>query len=349
MINTGIVEGFFGPVWTTESRVSFADLLSTYGGSFYIYAPKRDAHLRKAWREDWTPAYLKELTFLRDAYQKKNLKFGVALSPFGLGRSVSPDDWQNLRSKFSLLADLKIDYLGLFFDDMPSTEDLLKVQTEVVKVALEYFPTGLIFCPSYYTYDPILDKVFGPRPLGYVEGLRDHIPSGVEICWTGPKVISDEISSNHLTEVGNLLGRKPFIWENLFANDGPRNCKFLKLKHFLGRDSSLLTHSSGVGFNLMNQPYLSQVLYLSSLWVMEKHLSPEEAFNQSCLELYSPKLAHFLIQNRILFMDLGLDKLAANIKEGFLHDLKDEHSAAALEIKDWLKGEYLVGAECLTD
>ncbi len=349
MINTGIVEGFFGPAWTTESRVSFADLLSTYGGSFYIYAPKRDAHLRKAWREEWDPAYLKELSYLRDVYQRKQLKFGVALSPFGLGRSISPVDWENLKNKFNLLAELKIDYLGLFFDDMPSTEDLLKVQAEVVKLALEYFPTGLIFCPSYYTYDPILDKVFGQRPVGYVEGLRDHIPLSVDICWTGPKVISEEIPRAHLVEVENLLGRKPFIWENLFANDGPKNCKFLKLKHFLGRDHSLLTHSSGVGFNLMNQPHLSQVLYLSSLWVMEKNLSPEEAFNQSCLELYTPGLAHFLIQNRILLMEVGLDKIADNIKEDFLHDLKDEHSAAALEIKDWLKGVYLVGAECLTD
>ena len=349
MMNTGIVEGFFGPAWTTESRASFADLLSAYGGSFYIYAPKRDAHLRKAWREDWDLSYLNGLTHLRDVYQSKNLKFGVALSPFGLGQKISSEDWEYLNIKFALLSGLKIDYLGLFFDDMPSTEDLLNVQTEVVKLALKYFPTGLIFCPSYYTFDPILDKVFGQRPQGYVEGLRDHIPTNVDVCWTGPKVISEEISRAHLIEVERLLGRKPFIWENFFANDGPKNCKFLKLKHFLGRDSSLLTHSSGVGFNLMNQPYLSQVLYLSALWVMEKHLSPEEAFNQSCLELYSPGLAHFLIQNRKSFLDEGLDKLAANIKEGYLHDLKDENSAAALEIKDWLKGEYLVGAECLTD
>lgn len=345
----GIVEGFFGPTWTLESRLSFASFLQKYGGSFYIYAPKRDPHLRKAWREEWDSAYLSELSVLRDAYQEKKLKFGVALSPFGLGSSISQTDWTHLREKFKALSDLKIDYLGLFFDDMPSTDDLLNVQTEVVKLALEYFPQGLIFCPSYYTFDPILDKVFGHRPVGYVEGLKNSIPASVEICWTGPKVISEEISKAHLDEVEVLLGRKPFIWENLFANDGPRNCKFLKLKYFQGRDSSLLSGTSGLGFNLMNQPYLSQLLYLSSLWVMQKGLSPEKSFMQSCQELYSPELSDFLIQNRQLFLEVGLDKLSDEDKTKLLNTIKDDLTPAAVEIKDWLNGEYIVGPECLTD
>lgn len=349
MRNFGIVEGFFGPPWSHESRLSFADFLSHYGGSFYIYAPKRDAHLRKAWREEWSAEYLTELSVLRDAYQSKNLKFGVALSPFGLGSHISKQDWEHLREKFSVLSNLKINYVGLFFDDMPSTDDLLKIQTQVVQVALEYFPEGLIFCPSYYTFDPILDKVFGQRPLGYVEGLKEAISDDVEICWTGPKVISEEISEAHLREVEALLGRKAFIWENLFANDGPRNCKFLKLKYFQGRDGSLGTLTSGIGFNLMNQPFLSQILYLSSLWVMTKNLSPEESFKQSCVELCSPKLADFLLTHRVLFLEQGLDKISDEEKAYLLSELKLDTSPVAEEVKAWLLGEYLVGPECLTD
>lgn len=349
MMNIGIVEGFFGPTWSHESRLSYASFLAEYGGGFYIYAPKRDANLRKAWREEWGSEFLDNMRTLRDAYHAKNLKYGVAISPFGLGSKISQADWNLLRQKFIQLSELKIDYLGLFFDDMPSTDELLKVQTQVVKLALEFFPTGLIFCPSYYTFDPILDKVFGQRPVGYVEGLKDAIPANVDICWTGPKVISEEISRSHLVEVEALLGRKPFIWENLFANDGPRNCKFLKLKNFLGRDGSLLTHTAGVAFNLMNQPYLSQILYLSSLWVMEKNLTPEEAYAQSCAELCSPEVSHFLIHNRALLLDVGLDKITDEIKTSLLSDLAQENSPVALEIKGWLKGEYLVGPECLTD
>jgi hyaluronoglucosaminidase len=348
MTSIGIVEGFFGPSWSHESRISFADFLHKYGGDFYIYAPKRDAHLRKEWREKWDRKFLSQMTQLRDAFQKRKLKFGVALSPFGLGSNISQEDWSLLAHKFQELSELKLDYLGLFFDDMPSTDDLLKVQKEVVDLALKYFPRGLIFCPSYYTYDPILDKVFGQRPAGYMEGLKT-LPPEVEICWTGPKVISEEITQAHLQEVIELLGRKPFIWENLFANDGPRNCKFLKLRYFTGRDSSLIDHTNGLGFNLMNQPYLSQLLYLSSLLVMQKNITSEKAFEEACFELYSKEFALHLLANRKSYLESGLDKLTELEKQTFLQELAGFSEPACSEIRSWLNGEYLVGPECLTD
>ncbi len=348
MTSIGIVEGFFGPTWSHESRISFADFLHKYGGDFYIYAPKRDAHLRREWRQKWDDSFLSRMSQLRNAFQNKKLKFGVALSPFGLGSNISEADWSLLAQKFQELSDLKLDYLGLFFDDMPSTDDLLKVQREVVDLALKFFPRGLIFCPSYYTYDPILDKVFGQRPVGYMEGLKD-LPPQVEICWTGPKVISEEITQEHLEEVINLLGRKPFIWENLYANDGPRNCKFLKLRHFTGRDSSLLHQTNGLGFNLMNQPFLSQLLYLSSLYVMNKNLTAEEAFNLACRELYSPQFASHLIHRRKTYLESGLDKLTESEKQTCLEELAVFSEPASSEIRSWLNGEYLVGPECLTD
>lgn len=349
MTKIGIVEGFFGPEWTHEARLAFAPFLQKYGGSFYLYAPKRDANLRKAWRDIWSPEYLKELSTLRNTFHNHQLKFGVALSPFGLGSIISDADWTHLKQKFEVLSQLKIDYLGLFFDDMPTNPDLLQVQSEVVKLALKYFPAGLIFCPSYYTYDPILDKVFGERPKGYVEGLKSFISKDVDICWTGPKVISEEIPRAHLEEVRALLGRKPFIWENLYANDGPRNCKFLKLKYFNGRDEALNSETSGLGFNLMNQPYLSQIVYLASLWTITQNLSPDDAFGKSCYELCSPTLAQFLLSHRSLFLEQGLDKIGSEEKVSFLRELDSDSTPVAMEIKAWLKGEYQVGPECLTD
>jgi hypothetical protein len=348
-MNIGVVEGFFGPTWDLESRKSFAPFLQRYGGNFYIYAPKRDANLRKAWRENWEPEYLQELKTLRDAFQSRGIKFGVALSPFGLGSSISTEDWAHLKNRFLELSQLKIDYLGLFFDDMPSTDELLHVQTQVVDLALKFFPHGLIFCPSYYTYDPILDKVFGQRPAGYVEGLKDAIPYRVDICWTGPKVISEEITREHLQEVRALLGRPSFIWENLYANDGPRNCKFLKLRYFKGRDESLLKETNGVAFNLMNQPYLSQLLYLSSLWVMERNLAPQAAFEEAARELFPAKLATHVIEHRLLYLDQGLDKLSDELKQNLSNEISSLDHPAAREIRAWLRGDYIVGPECLTD
>ena len=349
MSHIGIVEGFFGPSWPQKARLSFAPFLSQYGGDFYIYAPKRDALLRKSWRENWNRDYLDSIHEMKEHFQSYGIKFGLALSPFGLGTEISDEDWHFLKEKFKQLSELKIDYLGLFFDDMPSTNKLLEVQKSVVNLAMEYFPSGLIFCPSYYSFDPILDKVFGPRPLHYVEGLSDAIPAGVDICWTGPRVISDEITSAHLAEVKSLIGRKPLIWENLYANDGPKNCKFLKLRKFTGREKNFMDDTSGISFNLMNQPYLSQLLYLSSLLVLRERMDPDNAFEQSCKKLCSETLVKLLGESRSLFLDMGLDKIEENRKISLISSFSHEGSPMAMEVVAWLRGEYTVGAECLTD
>lgn len=344
----GIVEGFFGPEWSHQARLDFAPFLRKHGGSFYIYAPKRDAHLRKKWRELWASDFLEELSDLRNHFHQHQVQFGVALSPFELGHEIKENDWELLKQKFSILQSLQLDMLGLFFDDMPVTDDLLATQEKVIKLALNYFPNGLIFCPSFYSFDPILDKVFGQRPVGYVEGLKDIAPSTVDICWTGPKVISDEISREHLEEVSVLLGRKPFIWENLYANDGPKNCQFLKLKYFLGRDRSLRESSSHVAFNLMNQPYLSQILFLSSMKVIAGD-SPKQAFEKSCYELLPTELALLIIKFREKFLHEGLSKLADDEKSQLKEEFEAISHPVSTEIINWLNGYYIVGPECLTD
>lgn len=348
MSQIGIVEGFFGAEWPRQARLDYAPFLRKHGGSFYIYAPKRDAYLRKKWRDHWPDEYLNELVTLRDHFHHFNIQFGVAISPFELGHTIHEIDWNLLKQKFQILKRLNLDMLGLFFDDMPVTDDLLKTQKKVVNLALEYFPSGLIFCPSFYSFDPILDKVFGQRPTGYVEGLKDAIPDSAEICWTGPKVISDEMPREHLVEVNKLLGRKPFIWENLYANDGPRNCNFLKLKYFEGRDESLNEYSSNIAFNLMNQPYLSQVLFLSSVKVIHGK-SPKEAFEQSCLELMPQELASLIISYRDEFLNLGLLKLSSEQKQLIADKFAKFNHPISTEVYNWLSGLYLVGPECLTD
>jgi hypothetical protein len=219
----------------------------------------------------------------------------------------------------------------------------------VIELALAFFPKGLIFCPSFYSYDPILDKVFGQRPAGYLEGLKDAIPQGVEICWSGPKVISDILDTKHLSEVSNLLGRQPFIWENFFANDGPRNCKFLKLRYLSGRDKGVTHLTSAVGFNLMNQPHLSQLLFLSAVLVIRDSFTPEDGFNESLRELCSPQLARFILDKRELFLEHGFDNISDEMRQELISHEGLDDSDIASEIRSWLLGEYIVGPECLTD
>jgi hypothetical protein len=348
-MKVGVVEGFFGPAWPSGSRESYASFLGKCGGDFYIYAPKQDQHLRKGWREEWPGSYLKFLSDLSARFRKEGVRFGVGLSPFGLGKELTSDDKKHLLQKLKLLTQSGIDSLGIFFDDMPSHGNLAAVQSQVIEVIRHEYSGEIIFCPSYYTFDPVLEKVFGKMPDNYLEDVASLVPPEISLCWTGPKVISPEIPREHIAEVEKLLKRKPFMWENLFANDGPRNCKFLKVRPFSGREEKLDDITEAWGLNMMNEPELSKITFLSSLKVLRDHQSSETAFEEALNELCSPEFAQFLRENRARFLEKGLDNLSAEEKSLDLTTLSQFPDAGAREIEAWLRGEYIVGNECLTD
>ena len=349
MNKIGVVEGFFGPQWPAEDRESYASFLSTVGAHFYIYAPKQDQHLRKAWRNPWPESFLQYLTNLKREFHRNHIEFGVALSPFGLGEKLTSEDALLLEEKVLQLKDVGIDILGIFYDDMHGNEHLAQVQVDSMKIIQKNFDKKIIFCPTYYCFDPILEKVFGKKPEGYLEKIAEKISSDVALAWTGPKVISPEIPGEHLKEVRTLLKRKPYIWENLFANDGPKNCKFLKVKAFTGRDGSLSDQTEAWAFNMMNQPQLSKITFLASKFVLDGTHTPDQGLDEAIKRLCSPKFAESLKFHRLTFLEKGLDQMSDFEKSTWREEFAPYMDAAAQEIVDWLDGKYIVGSECLTD
>lgn len=345
----GVIEGFFGPDWPMLARKSYASFLASWGGAFYIYAPKRDQYLRKNWRENWDESYLQKLNEMQMNFKTHGVKFGVGLSPFGIGNSLKISDVEKLTEKILLLSKLKIDILGLFFDDMPIHDSLAKTQLETLKVLQNNFSGKIIFCPSFYSFDPVLDKVFGTRPENYLEEIGSGANEKISILWTGPKVISPEISASHLEEIKIILQRSPFLWDNLYANDGPKNCKFLKLKNFSGRDEVSSDLIEGIGLNMMNQPELSKVLYLSSKYVIQDNLPSEDAFVKALSVLMTPAFQNFLLAHRDDLLHRGLDNLSTEKKATMKMELSRISDIGAREIESWLQGAYSVGPECLTD
>jgi hyaluronoglucosaminidase len=349
MTKIGVVEGFFGPAWPIEDRESYASFLATVGAHFYIYAPKQDQHLRKGWRLLWDENFLSFLQKLKQEFHRNKIEFGVALSPFGLGETLTTEDSELLEIKVIQLKDLGIDILGIFYDDMHGNEHLAQVQLDSMKVIEKNFDKKIIFCPTYYCFDPILEKVFGKKPDGYLEKIAAGIKTDVALAWTGPKVISPEIPLGHIQEVKKLLKRKPYIWENLFANDGPRNCKFLKVKAFTGRDGSLSGVTEAWAFNMMNQPQLSKIVFLASKLVLDGSHTPDEGLDEAIKLLCSPKFAASLKFHRLTFLEKGLDQMSEFEKKTWRDEFSPYMDASAQEIVDWLDGKYLVGSECLTD
>lgn len=347
----GIIEGFFGPTWSWEERALLAPFLGKFSSShaslFYLYAPKRDPYLRKLWMQSYPPSEFAQLLQLRRTFQEYGVGFGIGLSPFGLNDGWNKKIESSLKRKLHELKTLKCDFLGLFFDDMKSHPDLLKNQLQALDVVAQEFSGRILFCPTYYSDDPILEKVFGPCPKGYLDGLAKQVDLSIDLMWTGPKVISPEISAEHLQAVGERLGRPPFIWDNIFANDGPRQCKFLKLKALEGRTEKSFAASAGWCLNPMNQAALSRMVVASAFKVLTVGASDAHAVFSSVIEEKGG--AEFLswwneFQNP--FINLGLDKIDATILASQLPHLSNPYIR---EIENFLHGHYAVGPECLTD
>ena len=56
-VELGIIEGFYGPLWSWKQRRQLVQRLAPHGYGFYLYAPKADAFLRRRWQEPHPPQF----------------------------------------------------------------------------------------------------------------------------------------------------------------------------------------------------------------------------------------------------------------------------------------------------
>jgi hypothetical protein len=233
----GTIEGFFGRPYSWAERTDLMRFLKPHGYDFYLYAPKADPYLRRRWREPHPDAEMAALAAFAAHCRAAGVKFGVGLSPFELHFDFTTEAKAALTDKLAALDAAGCEWLAVLFDDMKGDlSDLARRQAEIVAFAAERTKADrLLVCPSYYTDDPVLDRVFGPRPAGYLRDLGAALDPAFDIMWTGEEVCSREISPGHLARVTQELGRKPFLWDNYPVNDGPRMSRHLHLRAFTGR------------------------------------------------------------------------------------------------------------------
>lgn len=340
----GLIEGFFGLPWSWEERRDAVALLGPRGYGFYLYAPKADAFLRKSWQEPHPDAEMEALGAFAGQCRAAGMRFGIGLSPFEL--HVREGDWKRpLAAKLDLLADLRPDDLALLFDDMRGdVPDLAARQAEIVHFAAEHVASARpIFCPSYYSDDPILDLAFGERPAHYLEDLGRRLDPAVGIMWTGPEVCPAELTPGHLDRVAGALRRKPFLWDNYPVNDGARMSQHLHLRAFTGRPWAIGDRVSAHGINLASQPVLSR---LPALTLVESYREGEaydygRAWDRASEEVLGPELARRIRLDLLTLQDRGRDRLGERMPR-----LRERYAAfdhpAAREILGWLDGRWEV-------
>ena len=101
----------------------------------------------------------------------------------------------------------------LSLNSIVQSENKLQLISEVtVKLGL----SNGWFCPSIYC-ESFSKK--GIQNDKYLEGVSETINNDLFFLWTGPKVISDFISQDHLKELGQVIKNPVVIWDNFYAND----------------------------------------------------------------------------------------------------------------------------------
>ena len=93
-------------------------------------------------------------------------------------------------------------------------------------------------CPSYYTADPLLARLFGPFEPDFLEILGEYLPPNVACFWTGPSVVSKRISLSQAQKIAALLKHRLLLWDNYPVNDLSMRDE-LHLGPLQGRDPKL--------------------------------------------------------------------------------------------------------------
>lgn len=347
----GVIEGFYGRTWSWPLRRVMIEFLQQQQFNAYVCAPKADRYLRREWRQPHSVAEFAELLALRAHCRAHRIQFGIGFSPWGLQIAYNADDRAALEKKFEQLNALDSDVLCILFDDMPGAiDDLAQRQAAIVNDLMTISSARrFVVCPTYYSFDPVLEQVFGAMPARYLETLGELLPAEVDIFWTGPLVLSPGYTAADIAAISARIGRPPLLWDNYPVNDGKRISRFLHLLPMRNRPQQLRQSCRGHLANPMNQPLLSQ-LPLASLAqsYRDAHYDAEQFWRERLEQFVDADLAALLRRDVERFQQQGLDTLSEHERVALIEDYQRIAHPAAREVIDWLQEGYCFDPECLT-
>lgn len=230
MFYSGVIEGFYGRPWSASQRTEMLDWINEAGLKLFAYAPKDDIKIRARWRELHDGREYRSLAGLAGEAKERNVTLMGAVSPCLDIRHGDPSETAALKRKMQQLDQIGMRSFALLFDDVPSVlgpEDgkifstFAEAQAHVVNEMQDYVKAlgpdrRLFFCPTEYCGRMAGGDV---RKSAYLAEIGERLAQGVEIFWTGPEIVSEEITAQSLRELAQVIRRKPVIWENFHAND----------------------------------------------------------------------------------------------------------------------------------
>ncbi|XP_034150363.1 protein O-GlcNAcase [Esox lucius] len=224
---SGVVEGFYGRPWTMEQRTELFKREQKWGLNTYLYAPKDDYKHRMYWRDLYSSEEAEQLAALISAAKANGVDFIYAISP-GLDMTFSnPQEVAALKRKLDQVRAFGCSSFSLLFDDIETEmcpvdkrafSSFAHAQVDITNEVFTHLgqPGTFLFCPTDYCAAFCSPSV---SQSAYLHTVGDNLLPGINVLWTGPKVVSHHITVESIVEVTSALKRPPVIWDNIHAND----------------------------------------------------------------------------------------------------------------------------------
>ena len=270
----GIVEGFFGPPWSMAHRKALFEFGAARGMNTYLYAPKDDPYHRERWTQPYPRKQWKALLGLIEHAQQQRIDFVYGFHPGKGLRFSAAGPIRTLLTKARPFYDAGVRTFAVLFDDIPSrlehdadqkhfSKSLARAEGSWLQAIQEKQPSAWQdiewwICPSYYTPDPTLARVFGAFEPNFLETLAEYLPPNAACFWTGPAVVPKKITLSHLQKVVKRLKHRLLLWDNYPVNDLTMRDE-LHIGPLEGRDSRLPQAVHGYFNNPLVQEDLSFV------------------------------------------------------------------------------------------
>jgi hypothetical protein len=213
----GVIEASSSP--GQRDRIDLIRFLGRMRMNRYYYAPSDDALRRERWRDAYSTHDLDRFKDLLRAAEENFVDFVYVISPGASISYASESDIRALTLKLDSLFKAGVRYFTLAFDDggLRAAADrerfktLAAAQAQLVARVAEHLqksgpPFELSVIPT--------ENVEGDDGREYLRELGATLSRDVLIFWTRRDVFSSEYNEADARARGELLARRPIVWDN---------------------------------------------------------------------------------------------------------------------------------------
>lgn len=264
----GVVEGFYGRVWSAGERQRFIETLAPFGLNTYLFCPKHEPALAAEVMRPLSGGEAAAMGTLAAFCGARGVALWAGLHlepPLNISDEAHIDA---VARKCLALWELGLTGFSVQFDDLSCAFDPASAYGDSLAALQGHGVSALyerarqlgvggewVVVPALYSQDPILENQYGPYEPAYLSLLDARMPPEVGWMYTGPRVCSPSVRPEDVRDWRGKSSRAVVLWDNYPVNDAAM-VNNLHLSPLTGRAPGLPSEVRGYLFNPLLQPDL---------------------------------------------------------------------------------------------